>query len=353
MRKNIIFTLYVVCTFMLVLSSCSKDSDTEDHKQEVEDVEAAKKREDMKTEGIMQSLCEIIEHKDGSIEYQPRIGAAIYDVSPTIYYTTAESLEEAEGRYYNIIGALNSSLDQQIRDKEITQGDIHLKFEKGSSSEIARIKIDCPRLKDILTEIVFIPSNKWPENDLASPFLVMSIWKQISTNRIYVCVRKSQGSKGIMLTFDGGWSDDWFRYYNYWQGSFYLWENTAQPEDFNALAGAMKYSPSKFSNMFSKLEQYDCTTMKIIKTLYKELSPSRSVTFDNSYRYDHHLWWFHYCYDVTIYKTTFYYDYTCSSWSVYYTHRETPRRSTASHSFYFTPEFKSNKDWECLYRGAS
>lgn len=310
MRKNIIFTLYVVCTFMLVLSSCSKDSDTEDHKQEVEDVEAAQKREDMKTEGIMQSLCEIIEHKDGSIEYQPRIGAAIYDVSPTIYYTTAESLEEAEGRYYNLIGALNSSSDQQIRDKEITQGDIHLKFENGSSSEIARIKIDCPRLKDILTEIVFIQSNKWPENDLASPFLFMSIWKQISTNHIYVCLRKSQGSKGIMLTFDGGWSDDWFRYYNYWQGSFYLWENTAQPEDFNALAGAMKYSPSKFKKMFSKLEQYDCTTMKIIKTLYKELSPSRSVTFDNSYRYDHHLWWFHYCYDVTIYKTTFYYDLT-------------------------------------------
>ena len=47
MRKNIIFTLYVVCTFMLVLSSCSKDSDTEDHKQEVEDVEAAKTRENM------------------------------------------------------------------------------------------------------------------------------------------------------------------------------------------------------------------------------------------------------------------------------------------------------------------
>lgn len=64
------------------------------------------------------------------------------------------------------------------------------------------------------------------------------------------------------------------------------------------------------------------------------------MTFDNSYRYDHHLWWAHYCYDVTIYKTTFFYDYTCSSWSVYYTHRETPRRSTASHSFYFTPEFK-------------
>lgn len=72
MRKNIIFTFYVACTFMLVLSSCGKDSDTEDHKQEVEDVEAAQKREDMKTEGIMQSLCEIIEHEDGSIEYQPR-----------------------------------------------------------------------------------------------------------------------------------------------------------------------------------------------------------------------------------------------------------------------------------------
>lgn len=105
--------------------------------------------------------------------------------------------------------------------------------------------------------------------------------------------------------------------------------------------------------MFSNLEQYDCTTMKIIRTLYKELSPSRSVTFDNSYRYDHHLWWFHYCYDVTMYKTTIFYDYTCSSWSVYYTHRETPRRSTASHSFYFTPEFNNDKDWECLYRGAS
>ena len=118
MRKNIIFTFYVACTFMLVLSSCGKDSDTEDHKQEVEDVEAAQKREDMKTEGIMQSLCEIIEHEDGSIEYQPRIGAAIYEVSPTIYYTTAESLEEAEGRYYNLIGASNSSPDQPIRDKE-------------------------------------------------------------------------------------------------------------------------------------------------------------------------------------------------------------------------------------------
>ena len=39
MRKNILFTFYVACTFMLVLSSCGKDSDTEDHKQEIEDVE--------------------------------------------------------------------------------------------------------------------------------------------------------------------------------------------------------------------------------------------------------------------------------------------------------------------------
>lgn len=350
MRKNIIFTLYVVCTFMLVLSSCSKDSDTEDHKQEVEDVEAAKKREDMKTEGIMQSLCEIIEHKDGSIEYQPRIGAAIYDVSPTIYYTTAESLEEAEGRYYNLIGALNSSLDQQIRDKEITQGDIHLKFEKGSSSEIARIKIDCPRLKDILTEIVFIQSNKWPENDLASPFLFMSIWKQISTNRIYVCVRKSQGSKGIMLTFDGGWREDWFTKYNFWQKSFYLWKETAHPDDFYALAGAMKYSKSKFDSMFKILKQYECKTKEIIKILLLR----NDLAFDTSYSYDHHLWRAHYCYDITLYSTLILgYDYTCASLSVYCTHKQAPRRNTASHSFYFTPEFKNDKDWECLYRGAS
>lgn len=349
MKKYIIFTLCAVCTFMFILSSCGKDSDIDD--QEVEDVEATKIREKMKTEGIMKSLCEIIEHEDGSIEYQPRIGTAIYDVSPTVYYTTAESFEEVENRYYSLIGALNSSFDQQIRDKEITQGDIHLKFENGSSSEIARIKVDCPRLKDILTEIVFVPSNKWPENDRPSPFLFMSVWKQLSTGRIYVCVRKAQGGRGILLTFDGGWKEDWFKNYDHWQGQFYLWENTAQSDAFEALTCSWKYNTNKFNKMYEALQKEGGSTYNMINKVIKNKGWER---FDNSYSYDHHLWWAYNCYDVTVYRTVIDGNRNVKGESHFFTHKDTPWRGNPSHAIYFYPDYEVKEAvWKCIYRGAS
>lgn len=354
MRKNYIYMLLTAIAYMFILSSCSNDSDTEYQQPEEDDQEVAQIVEKQKTQGILQSLCDIEEHEDGSVEYQPRIGKALYEITPTVYYAPAESLEEAENTYYHLLGPLNESEEQQTKDKDITQGDIHLTFEEGTASHIASIKVDCPRLKDILTEIVFIPSDKWPENDLASPFLFLSIWKQTSTGRIYVCVRKAQGCKGIMLTFDGGWGYDDFKKYDYWQGPFTLYTKTAQPDAFEALTGAMKYYPSKFATMFSNLEQHKKSeTYYIMNILYRQLNKDRSATFDNSYTYDHHLWYLHNCYDVRMYKTTIYHDYTYSTWSTFYTHEKTPRTASPSHAFYFEPSFNTKKGWECLYRGVS
>ncbi len=352
MRKNYFYIVLAAIAFIFTLSCCSKDSDIENQQQQEEDdFEVAQIKEEQKTMGILQGLCDIVEHEDGSIEYQPRIGKALYEITPTVYYAPVDSLEEAENTYYQLLSALNESEEQQTKDKDITQGDIHLTFNTGTSSEIASIKIDCPRLKNVLTEIIFIPRNKWPENDFASPFLFLSIWRQTSTKHIYVCVRKAEGCKGIMLTFDGGWENDYFKKYDHWQGEFYLWLKTAQPDAFEALTGAMKFATSKFETMFSKLGQYNGKTYKMMNTLYRELNKNYSVTFDNSYTYGHHVWWAYNCYDVTMRKTTVYHDHTYNTWSIFYTHKQKPQKSTASHAFYFTQDFNNKQGWECLYRG--
>lgn len=351
MRKNHIYILLTAIVFTFTLASCSKDSEYQ--QQEEDEMEVAQIEEDQKTMGILQSLCDIKENEDGNIEYQPRIGKVLYEITPTVYYMPAESLEEAENTYYHLLAPLNDSEEQQTKGKDITQGDIHLTFEEGTSSAIASIKVDCPRLKNVLTEIVFIPSNKWPENDYASPFLFLSVWKQTSTGHIYVCVRKALGSKGIMLTFDeAAYGKDYFKKYTHWQGEFYLYTKTAQPDAFEALTGAMNYNPTKFASMIASLQEYSSSeTYKTINKLYEK----NSATFDYSYTYGHHLWRAYNCYDVTIKRITVKYDtkYSISTWSKYYTHKKTPVRTSPSHAFYFDPTFNTKQDWKCLYRGIS
>lgn len=339
---------------MTSLSHTACSSDNEDNDQEEDDSkELALIRERQDAEMILSSLCKIDSVPECTVTYSPRIGEIIYLITPTISYTIANNVSQARHVYNGIVSFMcTDSLGTAQIPTEVKRGDVHLTFSTSSAEgEIARITVDCPRLKNVLTEIVFVPETAWPDNaDVSSPFNFASLWRQKTTGLYYICTKDAKGGNGQMLTFDGGWADDWFRKYDHWQGEFYLWDCTSTQEALTGLSDCMMYSSSKFKELKDALKNRDKNsgTYKMLEILYDE---RRCVTFDRNYTYDHHVWWAFNCYDVTLYKTTFYSDYSVQHWSAFYTHDNTPQKSTPSHSFSFDRSYKRyDWEWEAIYR---
>ena len=348
MKKSII--LVIVGALALTLSSCSNDNETATSEQEQEALDASI-RESLKTRGIMQALCQIDTLDNGKLSYTPRIGKALESATPTVYYTIGYDLEYSRQTFESIVSPVNSDWGQRLSLDEVRQGNIHLKFsESNTPGELARITVDCPDLKDVLTEIVFITEERWPANDGASSFNLLSIWRY--QNRIYVCVRDAHAQEGIMLTFDGGWSEDWFKKYSYWQGEFYLWEHTASSEAFQCLRYLLEHSYARFKQMYEKMKERVSNPSKLWSHIYE----GSSEDFDNDYTYDHGLWRFHYCYYVDINRSSIYQlddgRYYCDKYTTHYEHDNQPQKSRPSHEIRFTPGFNMS-GWECIYKGGT
>jgi len=346
MKKSII--LVIVGALALTLSSCSNDNETATEEQEQEALDASI-RESLKTRGIMKALCQIDTLDNGKLSYTPRIGKALESATPTVYYTIGYDLEDARQTFNGIIVALNEDEEKDLNVDEVRQGNIHLKFsESNTPGEVARITVDCPDLKDVLTEIVFITEERWPANDGASPFNLLSIWRY--QNRIYVCVRDATSDEGIMLTFDGGWSEDWFKKYSFWQGEFYLWEHTASSEAIKNLSHLLLYKNNFYKTMLDKMKERVSNPSRIWEDAYSGLT----MYFDHDYTYDHGLWLFFNCYYVDLHKSVINnrYKYDFSEWTVHFEHDIQPYRGRPSHEIRFNPGFNMS-GWECIYKGGT
>ena len=353
----------LVMAMSAMLTACSSDDDNNNGTQEEDPAEVAKVQEKMQADQMMQALCK---YDSTTATYTPRIGEAIKAPTPTIYYAIANSVEQARSRYEGIVAFLRTETTDGTKTAapdetseplptDVTRGDIHVSFAASSADgETARITVDCPRLKNVLTAIVFIPETAWPTNDTPAPFNHLSCWREKSTGRIYVCVQDCRGGNGIMLTFDGGWGEDWFRNYSYWQGEFYLWCNTASYDAFRSLSDAWKYNPNRLKSMSDALRKAypNTTTSKYMRWFATSDVDIWNTDYDYSYSYDHHLWWAHYCYDVTINRLCFYYkSHNIYTWSSSYTHKSTPERKNPSHDFTFDRSYnRKDSDWEAIYR---
>lgn len=331
MKKYMLF--FALVSLLTFAVSCNKGNNSG-----VNEEEEAALIDALKAKNLLSSLCQIETLEDGTVKYTPLIGQAIESSKPTTYYTVAETEADARQIFYGIIAVMIDVPDSSIEVNEVKQGDVHLKFQgKVSGPETAVITVDCPELKDVLTEIVFLPSASWPTNAGSTPFKYLSVWKY--EGRTYVCVKTSENGNGIMLTFDGGWGEEMFTKYSYWQGEFSLWTNTADATTFDYLAEAIKNQGTQYTRMLSNMGD---------KGLWEEIL-LRTVTFDNNYSYDHGLWWAHYCYYVTINRTSIF-NGAVNHFSNYYEHKNPPTRTNPSSQISFDSNFNTS-GWECIYKG--
>lgn len=333
--------MFVLIVF--AMGSCHDDKVPDQYDEE----EAERIYEELKTQSLITNLCEMDTLHDGTTRYVSRWGRLLNQITPTIYYVGVESLEEAESTYFSILSALQEDADSPVTDYDIRQGNCHLSFiVENKPDEIARIDIECPDLKEYLTSIVFIPLEHWPENDASSPFTFLSLWKN-KAGDYYLCVREAKGDRGIMITFDGGYEEEKFTTYTYWQGNFSLWKGTASIDAIECLCRALKYNNDRYSKMLAKLNAQSNRGTK--GNRFISLFEKNSVILDRNYVYSRGLWWAHYCYYLTIYKTTINSDYSWSHWGRYFKHKSTPVKDEASHSFYFEPNFDKS-GWTCIFK---
>ena len=168
----------------------------------------------MLAQELLADLCEVDTVNDSTFTYSHRYGQRD-EADPSVMYMKADNDSTALSFFECLV-----PLGEQ--DKVMTvgntttytipgQGSITYEYE-GNGDVSARIHIDFPQIPDI-KELVFIPAGVWPYNAV-TPFRVGQMWQNGS--RKYVCIKEYCGDndKGILMTFDGGWSDDWFDGYN-------------------------------------------------------------------------------------------------------------------------------------------
>lgn len=346
--------LLLAMTLATALTACSSsDDDPKKADQPEEDANAAAIHEALEADMMLAGLCDIDSVPgSGTVTYTPRLGTAIYSATPTVVYTTANSADEARSVYEGIIAYVRTdSLDTTPFPTDVRRGDVHLTFTAGSASgEVARIAVDCPRVKDVLTTVVFLTDEAWPENDTASPFNFLSFWHQKSTDRYYLCVREAKGSPGLLLTWDGGWWEDSFD--SDWQGKFTLWADCPKQEVYVALGNAMRFNADKFQNMMDRISKASGVphtsgkTWDILNTLWNW---GVNRCFDCDYSYSKGRWWLATNYYITVRRASIK-NRTVNLWQTYCEHSEYPLKNRPSYSLTFGQDYNRGNDWEPIFR---
>ena len=251
-----------LCAIMMTLTtSCDSDdtfeTPTSDSRQEelvFSEAEKARIIEELHNKMVMQALCDV-DTNTCPATYTPRLGKVLDNATPTIRYTVANTKEEAERHYMNIIGSLIGNSDSATPGHDVTVGDIHLTYVEGAQAgETARIIIDCPRLRNVLTAIVFLTRAAWPENAQATtPFTLLSVWKHLPSHRLYLCVREPCGCDGIMITladYNQGKS-----FGGAFQSDIRLYDKAASWEAYDCLADNMECRGTSFETMLKELSK--------------------------------------------------------------------------------------------------
>ena len=355
MKKLLMMSAILAMAMAAMLTACSSDDNDDNKTEQPEvDVNSAAIHEELEANMMLAGLCDIDSVPGGgTVTYTPRIGKALYSATPTIYYTVANSPEEARGIYEGIIAFVRTdSLDTTAFPSDVKRGDVRLTFGAGSGDgETGRITVDCPRVNDVLTTVVFLTDEAWPENDVSSPFNFLSFWHQKSTDRYYLCVREAKGSSGMMITWESGWWEDWFD--SDWQGKFSLWADCPKQEVYTALGNAMQYNSNKFQNMMNAMNKSSIPhtsgkTWDMLDDFWNH--PKNTRYFDCDYSYSKGRWWLATNYYITVRRATVE-NRSVSLWQTYCEHEYYPLKKRGSYSFYFNQDYNNkNGDWEAIYR---
>ena len=366
MKKNMIAVAAVVMTItatMAGMTSCSNEdyldgmglqqseAMSQNQGQEPDDPNLLMIREELKTQMLMSAICDVDSVPgSGTATYTPRIGKVLYSATPTVYYTVADTPEEAEAYYYDIVSALQDSTGMASIGHAVMQGDIRLTFTPGgAANETGRLVIDCPRLKDVITTLVYVPKAAWPEN-ISSPIPFMSLVKEKSTGHIFLCLREAFGCQGILLTFDGGWIDD--RFESDWQGTFYMKKYCAKQEVFNCLGRAIETRGTAVAEMMQMVCDripWDNITRNVLGKLYYE---RETMDFDCEYSYRKGRWWLATNYYIDLYKAKFE-NRKYTGYKKHYEHKSRPSLSIPSFAIYFNAQTPVNDLYEFIYKPGS
>ena len=294
-------------SFLLLLSSilflaCNKDSNLPSEDSELVKNDTVAMMQRLYRRMLVDYLCDTDTLTEGRICYIPRHGEVLDELTPTVRYIGVDSLKEAQ-RYFRFCLSLPPTEGEERSEEEyytVCVDDCSLEFkESNTPDEIARLTIDCPELKDVLTEIVFIPSSLWPSNDSdkSTPFSFGSLWKKREGDKdwYYICVREcGQGHKGIMLTFDGGWSEDKFsKYMDTYGGisSFTISSNCASAEAINGFVDLIENHPNRFEHMVQEgfEGEKDSETRLLCSNIIKRWKNKR-LRLDEVIAYGNHQW---------------------------------------------------------------
>ena len=102
---------------------------SQNQEQEADDPNSLMIREELKTQMLMSAICDVDSVPgSGTATYTPRVGKVLYSATPTVYYTVADTPEEAEAYYYDIVSALQDSTGMASIGHAVMQGDIRLTF---------------------------------------------------------------------------------------------------------------------------------------------------------------------------------------------------------------------------------
>lgn len=277
-RKYQLFTI-VLFAAVFAITACGDDNDgdyggsgeelTEANHWGLSDAEwtewlkqEALQADSMNIAYILRQLCDIEEDALGNKKYTPKYGEILDLARPGVYTLADSTAEEAEKRFWWLLpGTLADSLQTNFPGRlEYVTANGSIRYEPGDGVDaLGTIYVDIPEIPEV-EKIMIIPVDYWPNNDSSSPFTIGSVWQEKSTGYKYVCVReRGGGQKGIMVTYDGGWSG-----LDYWKGrngalrdtySSWIYDNLSSEPAAKALDELVRYKTDKARKAFDDMGQ--------------------------------------------------------------------------------------------------
>ena len=203
MKKFYLFLTLSICIY----TSCNDESINMEEQEEFilpeSDLNAMLEHE------LLSNLCYVDVINDSTFNYRLRFGHPD-DADSTIQYFKLTYEDEALSFFRSLIpiGEEKRWVESGNTITYTIEATGELKYSYiGSHDIVAKIKVDFQKIP-MIKECIFLSEHAWPYNDIASPFRRGAIYKNKNEDRNYLCLREYTGenNKGIMITFDGGWS---------------------------------------------------------------------------------------------------------------------------------------------------
>ena len=265
-----------------MIVSCSDDNENTTPSEEEETASENLRNYEM----MLAHLCEkdtlqVVPH------YTPLLGEVLDETHPSVYYVGVESEEEAHS-YFTIYFPKMEFADSvgiQVDATKVDYGKYgSVSYEpRDGKSEWAVVNINLPELKDVITQLLFIPKAKWPTNDY-SPYYPGEVFREGNTSRLWLCVQDwACGHDGIMLSWDESQvtktdrSDHYKSYTRVTNGA----HKVASREGWNALAHLYYSDRDAFNKMHDNINN---------QQWYKDCKSRFLLGFADNLRYHDWEW---------------------------------------------------------------